>query len=56
MEEATVEDLGLSEDMSWENEQQERKGVFNKIQQMKNEAFMKAMNKRREEMGMNKET
>lgn len=51
MEKASIEELGLSEDMSWESEQQERKSVFDKIQRLKRGAYDKAMDRRKEELG-----
>lgn len=51
MEETSIEDLGLSEDMSWESELAEKKSIYSKIHQMKHEAFKKAYDKKKGEMG-----
>lgn len=51
MEETSIEDLGLSEDMSWESEMAEKRSIFSKIQDMKQGAFKKAYHKKKGDIG-----
>jgi len=47
MDKTNFDDLGMSEDLSWETEEQEKKATFDRIHNLKKGAFFRALKERR---------